>query len=857
MTLSPGTRLGPYQVVSSIGAGGMGEVYRATDTRLGRDVAVKVAAERFTERFDREAHAIAALNHSNICHLYDVGPNYLVMEYVEGAAIRGPLPLPRALEYASQILDALDAAHSKGIVHRDLKPANILVTKKGIKLLDFGLAKQSSPLKDAELTRSITQQGQIIGTLNYMAPEQLQGKEADARTDIFAFGLVLYEMLTGKLAFDGASAASVIAAILEREPPSLQDVIPPALDRILRRCIAKDPEQRWQSARDLKAALQLTTEPQAAAHTTKPSPWNWLVTSVSLAAAAVLALLLWRQPQNEDRPIHFKIEPPPGTELLQGAGGGSAISPDGQKLVFAAASTGSPKLWIRSLDSADLRELPGTDGAHFPFWSADSRSIGFFSNGKLQRLDLAGGPVASLADAPNSRGGAWNQDGLIIYAPSAASGLFKIPAIGGPHTPLTTLDSAHSENTHRWPIFLPDGRRFLYLGRAEKLDASGIYLTSVDHPQERTRLLSLALSFAYVPAHGKHPEYLYWVREQTLFAQPFDSKRAQLYGDPIPVPGANSLALISGFGRANVSVSNDNILLFGAGSDRYQLTWMDRTGKKLGTLAQPDHYASVRIAPDARRISVLLADAAGNPDVWLMDINRGIPSRLSFTGAFGTGAWSPDGRIVAYHFLNGTRILQKNTSGAGAEEVLLQSQHTLYVNDWSPDGRFVVYTQLSPEGRSQLWLLPLNGDRQPTLFLSTSFDTLQGQFSPDTKWIAYTSNETGRAEIYVQSFPQGNSRYLVSNDGGDFSRWRRDGKELFYRAPDGRLMVVAVRTLATGLEFGAPTVLFRVSEQQGQFSYPYDVAPDGQKILALLPAQVPGTSTALNVLVNWDAKLKR
>jgi Tol biopolymer transport system component/predicted Ser/Thr protein kinase len=856
MVLSSGTTLGPYEIVSKLGAGGMGEVYLARDTRLDRQVAVKVAAERFSERFGREAHAIAALNHSNICHLYDVGPNYLVMEYVEGSALKGPLPLPRALEYASQILDALDAAHTKGIVHRDLKPGNILITKKGIKLLDFGLAKGSDPLKDAELTRSITQQGQIIGTLNYMSPEQLQGNETDTRTDIFAFGLVLHEMLTGKLAFDGSSAASVIAAILERDPPSVTDVAPPALDRLLRRCLAKDPEQRWQSARDVKAALQLASDLQPAAQATKPLRWSWIVAAASLAVTALLAILLVRQPETEQRSLQFKIEPPPGNEILQGAGGGSAISPDGQKLVFVAASTGTPKLWIRALNSADLRELPGTDGAHFPFWSADSRSVGFFSNGKLQRLDLAGGPVVSLADAPNSRGGTWNQDGLIIYAPSAATGLFKVPAIGGPRTPLTTLDSTHNENTHRWPVFLPDGRRLLYLSRSENFDASGIYLTSIDHPQERSRLLSLALSPAYAPAHGRHPEYLYWVREQTLFAQPFDSKRAQLYGGPIPVPGANSLALISGLGRANVSVSNDNIVLFGAGSDRYQLTWMDRTGKKVGTLAQPDRYASVRIAPDAKRISLLLGDAAGNPDVWLMDISRGIPSRLSFTGAFGTGAWSPDGRMVAYHPLNGTRVLQKNTSGAGTEEVLLQSQHTVYMNDWSPDGRFVAYTQLSPEGRSQLWLLPLDSRRQPMPLLTTSFDTFQGQFSPDTKWIAYTSNETGRAEVYVQSFPQGNSRYLISNDGGDFSRWRRDGKELFYRAPDGRLMVVAVRTLATGLEFGTPTALFRLSEHQGQFSYGYDIAPDGQKILALLPAQIPGSSTALNVLVAWDATLK-
>src|ERR1700674_4216616 len=391
MALAPKTRLGPYEIIVPLGAGGMGEVYRARDTRLDRDVAIKVSTERFSERFGREAHAIAALNHANICYLYDVGPNYLVMEYLEGVPLKGPLPLQKVLEYASQILDALDAAHAKGIVHRDLKPANILVTKQGIKLLDFGLAKQSGPLKDADVTQSITQQGQIVGTLNYMSPEQLQSKEVDVRSDIFSFGLVLYEMLTGKLAFGGSSPASVIAAILERDAPSVIGVAPPALDRVLRRCLAKDPEQRWQSARDLKLALELAVEPQASARTQGITPWPWTIAACSAIVAVVAFLSLWRQPQIEERPLQFKIDPPPGAEFLLGAGGGNAISPDGRTVAFVAASSGSPKLWVRPLDSTVARELPGTEGAQFPFWSPDSRSLGFFANGKLQKLDLAGG----------------------------------------------------------------------------------------------------------------------------------------------------------------------------------------------------------------------------------------------------------------------------------------------------------------------------------------------------------------------------------------------------------------------------------------------------------------------------------
>src|SRR6267378_4270906 len=379
MPLAPGTQLGPYEITAPLGAGGMGEVYRARDTRLGRDVAIKVCTERFSERFDRETHAIAALNHSNICHLYDVGLNYLVMEYLEGVPLKGPLPLKKVLEYAAQILDALDAAHGKGIVHRDLKPGNILVTKQGIKLLDFGLAKESGPSKDADVTQSITQQGQIVGTLNYMSPEQLQGKEADARGDIFSFGVVLYEMLTGKLAFGGSSAASVIAAILEREAPSIAGVAPLALDRVLRRCLAKDSEQRWQSARDLKSALELAVEPQVTARPKSTTPLPWIVAASAAIVAVVALLLLWRQPQIQERPLQFKIDPPPGTEFLLGVGGGNAISPDGRTVAFVAASAGNPKLWVRPLDSTVARELPGTGGAQFPFWSPDCRSVGFFA----------------------------------------------------------------------------------------------------------------------------------------------------------------------------------------------------------------------------------------------------------------------------------------------------------------------------------------------------------------------------------------------------------------------------------------------------------------------------------------------
>jgi len=856
MPLTAGTQLGPYEIMVPLGAGGMGEVYRARDTRLGRDVAIKVCTERFSERFDREAHAIAALNHSNICHLYDVGLNYLVMEYLEGVPLKGPLPLKKVLEYAAQILDALDAAHSKGIVHRDLKPGNILVTKQGIKLLDFGLAKESGPSKDADVTQSITQQGQIVGTLNYMSPEQLQGKEADARGDIFSFGVVLYEMLTGKLAFGGSSAASVIAAILEREAPSIAGVAPAALDRVLRRCLAKDSEQRWQSARDLKSALELAVEPQVTARPKSTTPLPWIVAASAAIVAVVSLLVPWRQPQIQERPLQFKIDPPPRTEFLLGAGGGNAISPDGRTLVFVAASAGNPKLWVRPLDSTVARELPGTEGAQFPFWSPDCRSIGFFANGKLQRIDLAGSPPVTLADAPNGRGAAWNSQGIIVFTPSAASSLLQVAATGGSVTALTTLDPARGENTHRWPLFLPDGRRLLYLVRGDRPHITGIYLGSLERPQDKTQVLETSTAAAYSPSHGKHPAYLYWVRQQTLLAQPFDTEHAQFSGDAVPVPGAHIVALAPGYGRSSTSASNDGTIIFGTGSDRYQLSWLNREGKLLSTVGESDRYAALRISPDGKRIVVVLADSSANPDTWVLELARGIPSRLTFSGSFGTGVWSPDGQRIAYHLLNNTKLLEKSASGAGHEETVLQSQYTVYLNDWSPDGRFLVYTQLSPEGRSELWLLPLGGDHKAAPFLKSAFNEFQGQVSPDSNWIAYTSDESGRNEIYVQSFPATGAKWLVSNGGGNFARWRKDGKELFYRALDGKLMVASIRNVTRGLEFGTPAALFRVSEPQGQFSYAYDVAPDGQRILALVPAQVAGDNASLTVVINWDAKPK-
>lgn len=584
MPLSSGDQFGPYTLISPLGEGGMGEVWKARDTRLDRAVALKVSKAAFTERFEREARAVAALNQPNICTLHDVGPNYLVMEFVEGVTLKGPLPMEKAIEYAGQILEALDAAHRKGITHRDLKPANILVTKQGIKLLDFGLAKQSTPLpQDGDtLTQALTSEGAIVGTLQYMAPEQLQGKDADARSDLFAFGCVFYEMLTGKRAFEGQSAASVIAAILEREPAPLMVASP--LERIVRRALAKDPDQRFQTARDLKAAMVWAME-QSPPSTINKGRWKWFAAGalVSVVAAFAWITVFSRPPVEEARALHVQVYPPAGSMFLLGVGGGSAISPDGRAIAFVASSTGMVKLWIRPLDSLTASELPGTEGAQYPFWSPDSRSIGFFSGSKMKRIEVSGGPPVVIADAPNARGGTWNAGGTIVFGSISAVGSLKqVAASGGSPVPLAkTNPSGEDVLLIRWPQFLPDGRQFLYAAQSLKSESSGIYLSSLDRPGEKIRLTGDLSAAAYAPSRGKHPGYLLWVRADTLMAQPFDAGHGRLSGDSMPVPGGKVMNSTGFTNYPPFSVSNEGKVLFNSGADRYQLTWFDRKRKYL------------------------------------------------------------------------------------------------------------------------------------------------------------------------------------------------------------------------------------------------------------------------------------
>ena len=850
--LSAGTRLGPYEIQAPIGAGGMGEVYKARDTRLNRIVAIKVSQEQFSERFEREARAVAALNHPHICQLYDVGPNYLVMEFVEGAPLKGPLPLDKAVEYAGQILEALDAAHRKGITHRDLKPANILVTKQGIKLLDFGLAKQSGPLQetDATLTAALTSKGQIVGTLQYMSPEQLQGKEADPRSDLFSFSCVLYEMLTGKRAFEGQSAASVIAAILEREPAPLENA--PPLERVVRRSLAKDPDQRFQNALDLKTALTWALEPPA---TTKLGRRWWIAVAAALALAAgiVWALAHFRRPVAEERVFRLQIEPPQGGRFVNLAGG-LAISPDGKTAAYVASANGKTGLWVRPLDGSAARLLSGTDGAAQPFWSPDGKSTAFQAGGKLQRVDLAGGRPVAICDG-FIRGGSWGSAGYILFGTSA-SGLFRVSASGGMPSPVTTLDAARGEYTHRWPQVLPGGS-FLYSIQATKAENNGIYAASLAKPATRVKLLTADSNAVYAPGpDGKG--YLLWLRGGKLLAQEFDLDTLKFAGEPTRI----AEALGNPGDQMNVAASSEQLLY--AFEALTQFTWFDRTGKTLAVVGEPvENNFMFRLSPEGQRIAVQRNTAgSGIADLWLLEVERGLASRFTAGAAPNTfPIWSPNGRTLLFTQFGSRNLFRKETNGIDDEQLVTQRPNTLFPNDWSGDGRWVLETELAPETKADLWILPMTPEgklresAQPKPYLRSSFIENYGRFSPEPspRWVAYQSDESGRYEVYIDAFPEPRGKKQISTAGGMYPQWGAGGRELFYVSADYKLMAVSLMLREDAVEPSVPRELFPLPVSM--IASPYEATRDGQRFLVLTsPEQA---SQLLTVIVNWPALLKR
>jgi Tol biopolymer transport system component len=897
MPLAPGTHLGPYEIAGPLGSGGMGDVYRARDTRLGRDVAVKILPTQVSkdplrkQRFEREAKTVSSLNHPHICTLHDIGSqdgvDYLVMECVEGETLekkleKGSLPTQEVLKYGIELADALDKAHRQGIIHRDIKPGNIMLTKSGVKLMDFGLAKLKSepvPATDAltEMTsdKKLTAEGTILGTFQYMAPEQLEGREADPRTDIFAFGEVLYEMATGRPAFGGKTKASLIAAILSSDPKSITELAPmspPALNRVVKTCLAKDLEDRWQTAHDVK--LQLKWIAEAGSQSDLPAPviarrkWResfaWAVAGVALLVAMWFAIGRFLAAPVEVGSIQSSVLPPEKSAFyFMGAGGGPVIvSPNGRRLAFVATNAdGSSLLWVRSLDALAALPLPGTEGAVFPFWSPDSRFIGFFSHGKLKKVEAAGGSVQTLSEAAQGRGGTMNADGVILFTPDVRAPIYRVSATGGPGTPVTEFETDPLGSTHRWPCFLPDGRHFLYLvlapGGVGKTD--GIYVASLDRKMNK---FLLRASSNVVYALG----YLLFSRGNTLMAQAFDATRLELTGDAFPV--AEQVQYDSLLWRGVFSVSQNGILAYqggGIGQVGTQLLWLDRGGKQIEPIGELGFYFTHNLSPDGHKLAVQVTDwQRENSDIWVYELLGRTRNRFTFDSSIdaydSNPIWSPDGNRIVFasnrkgHF----DLYQMASSGGTKEEVLLQSNDDKRPTSWSPDGRFIAYDSRDPkrETRGDIWILPLFGDRKPFPYLSTNFEKDSAQFSPDGRWIAYSSDETGRFEIYVAPFPGPGGKWQISTNGGFFPVWRSDGTELFYVALDNTTFMGAeIRTKGTTFEVHAVRPLFQ-RQVRTLGGNPYDVSGDGLRFLVNSIPPAEQNNAPITLVTNWTAGLR-
>jgi len=844
----------------------MGEVWKARDTRLNRIVAIKQSHAHFSERFEREAHAIAALNHPHICQIYDVGPDYLVMEYVEGQPLKGPVPVSEALDLAAQILDALDAAHRKGITHRDLKPDNILVGKSGVKILDFGLAKVDREPDSADVvaTKPLTAEGTVLGTLQYMSPEQIEGQEADARSDIFAFGLVLYELITGQRAFEGKTRTSLVASILKDQPrplSELQPLSPPALERVVATCLEKDPDKRWQSAREVKHALEwISTESpaqNAPAPTAPTRRWLWpSVAAVLAIIAGVSTWALWFKPAPPAHAMRFQVKLPDKVTVNEYV----SVSPDGHKMVFNAIGEQSG-LWIHDLDTLEWRRLTGTEDGRSPFWSPDSRFLGFAVGNQLKKIEVAGGPVETLCSTALPIGtGTWSREGVIVFGPYGAPGpLRRVPATGGIPTDVTAPDRSHGETAHSQPTFLPDGKHFLY--RRGRAGVSRIYIGSLEaKPAEQSPEPILENTFGLIYyAEGN----LFFVREGTLMAQPFDQARLKLRGDPVPVAEHVGTERQS----AMFSVSATGVLAYRAGSAAsaaLQATWFDRQGKVVGTFGEPSQDAGFVLSPDGTRAAVRAGLATGIGDLWLLDFARGVRTRFTFRQSAGSpAAWSPEGSRIIFAAGNTLdTIYEKDSSGAGEEKELFKKPDEIKIpNSWSRDGRFLLYfTANVPKTGFDLWLLPLEGERKPVLLLGTEFDERDGGFSPDMHWVAYDSNESGRFEVYVRPFNASGSsgpslgpgKWQISKDGGAQPKWRSDGKELIFRAPNGSPVGVDVDGDGPAFKAGIPTQLFAAPANNG-----WDVTADGKRFFMAVPPNQKATDEPITVLLNWQAELKK
>ena len=890
MKLEKYTKIGSYEIVSQIGAGGMGEVYKARDSRLDREVAIKMLPSDLSKdedrlrRFEQEAKATSALNHPNILTVFDIGEHedspFIVSELLEGEELRerldeSAIPLRKVTEYAQQIVSGLSAAHEKGIIHRDLKPENIFITKDDrVKILDFGLAKLSVPGavatgSEVHTRKAMTDPGTVMGTVGYMSPEQVRGQAVDHRSDIFSFGVILYEMITGKRAFQEESLAETMSAIVKEEPPEITESNPnisPGLERIVRRCLEKKPDRRFQSTADLGFALESLSTPTTssgsnltvAVSAIRPDleSSRWPLRAVAATAfllligCMVLGVMYIRRLVPDERPVTFVIPLP---ELATGVGI-PTISPDGRTIAFNMTVDGKSNIYLRDLGSLNEQRLNGTEDLNGPpFWSPDSRTIAFIANEKLKKVDIGGGPVQVICDASNGQTGAWNSDGVIVFG-GTEHGIRRVLASGGEVTELFPLDESRKETRQAWPRFLPDGRHFLFTSyNSSKPDLPEVFVASVDG-KERKPLFKANTDVYYIA-----PGYLLFARDSTVMAQPFDVSKLEITGEPVTAienVGFNALT-----GRSQFSISQNGTLIYRLGSlAERQLTWFDRQGKEISKVAPPGGYTDIVLSPDGKKAAVT-RQVDGNSDIWTIDLERGLPTRYTF-GASNEDdpAWSSDGNDLIFSSDRDSgeirRIYRKLASGAGNEDLLSASVSTTDVGmDWSPDRKNILYSSPGEKGRMDLWILPFGGDVKPYPLLNSEFDEMQGHFSPDGRYFAYVSTESSRQEVYIQSFPLGGGKWQVSTGGGAQPHWRRDGKELYYISPERKLMAAAVKIEGT-LVIGAVEPLFQTQISSMNHSNRYDVAADGQRFLVNSSVE-SNKQSPFNVILNWAATLKK